>query len=913
MHNISKQLVCQKYIFKIHSSRLRKAKWDLTLPINEARRNDEVISLADSQVLRWIDELNGITDADEQAHAIKNRIKAIRQEKNSPANKKLIKQLYDKLDTLQFKPDYMCLIIDRKKDYYRACNGFKINGILYKRLLGTNGGIKNSTIVFVSDRLVDELRRRIENGRNLNVLQVTAKLEAYKALTCSASNPVSFPNGILVVPDVETTFRNDIIYLSDESDGEPIMEDRKNEEITIDATDGFGLMLPSLAKRWSEELELGYVASAMNTRWCFEKGVVVTFDFLDFADSVANTYIVKDAWGDEVDIRNVEIVLTTSMLKLWDSYDSCEDYIANCNANKYTFGIAKTSPKELENERATNYQFLQGYSLTDEDIDELIAPTMQSFKDVLGGDWRKTILFLKGCGLNDDSVERLSNDFVKAIMINPDILNDPFVQSNVYQIIKNKINEAKVGVLNIHANYSIVCGDPYILCQSIFGLETTGLLKAGEIYNKYWCDVGSDTLACFRAPMSVQNNVRRVHPVCNDEMSHWYQYITTCTIFNAWDTATAALNGCDFDGDIVFLTDNNVLVNKLDTLPALMCAQRKAEKKISTEQDFINSNISSFGNEIGSTTNRITSMYEVRSGYPVSSDEYKVLSYRIKCGQLYQQNSIDKAKGIICKPMPKTWYDWHSVNEIEDKDTRALYRSIIADKKPYFMIYIYPNLRKQYNTYIKDSNVCALMAFRLSIDELSHLPYSELTERQREFLQYYYKKMPVGTNDCVMNIICKKFEEEFDAYISKHKSKYSFDYHILRGEADYTYTQYLEIKRLYEDYNRRLKSYALFAKYERTDDQSVAEAYWLMNSDFQESCSKVCPNAQSLCNIILDLCYQKNSSKRFAWSMCGNEIIHNLLEKSEMEISYPVISEDGDFEYCGEKFEIHTKRVEEDE
>ena len=110
-HNISKQLVCQKYIFKIHSSRLRKAKWDLTLPINEARRNDEVISLADSQVLRWIDELNGITDADEQAHAIKNRIKAIRQEKNSPANKKLIKQLYDKLDTLQFKPDYMCLII----------------------------------------------------------------------------------------------------------------------------------------------------------------------------------------------------------------------------------------------------------------------------------------------------------------------------------------------------------------------------------------------------------------------------------------------------------------------------------------------------------------------------------------------------------------------------------------------------------------------------------------------------------------------------------------------------------------------------------------------------------------------------------------------------------------------------------
>ena len=295
MHNISKQLVCQKYIFKIHSSRLRKAKWDLNLPMSEARRNEEVISLADSQVLRWIDELNGITDADEQARSIKNQIKAIRREKNSPGNKKLIKQLYDELDRLQFKPDYMCLIIDKKKDYYAACKGYKINGITYKRLLGTNGGIKNSTIVFVSERLVDELRRRIDNGRNLEVPQVTAKLEAYKALTCSASNPVSFPKGILVVPDVETTFKDNIIFLSDEDDGEPIMEYREDETITIDATDGFGLILPSLAERWSEELGLDYVASAVNTRWCFEKGIAVTFDFLDFAESVAGTYIVKDA------------------------------------------------------------------------------------------------------------------------------------------------------------------------------------------------------------------------------------------------------------------------------------------------------------------------------------------------------------------------------------------------------------------------------------------------------------------------------------------------------------------------------------------------------------------------------------------------------------------------------------------
>lgn len=237
------------------------------MPLSEARKNDEVISLADSQILSWIAELNGTTDADQRAHEIKSEIKQLRNESNSINNKRRIRELYKELDELQFQPDYMCLIIDRKKDYYRACQGFTINGIEYTRLLGTNGGIKNSTIVFVSKRLWEELNRRINNGRDMNKPLVTAKLEAYKALTCSASIPVSMPKGILVVDDAETQFFDDVLYLTDEGDGEPVMTEKNHELITLDASDGFGLMLPSLAARWSEELELGYLVSGVNTRF----------------------------------------------------------------------------------------------------------------------------------------------------------------------------------------------------------------------------------------------------------------------------------------------------------------------------------------------------------------------------------------------------------------------------------------------------------------------------------------------------------------------------------------------------------------------------------------------------------------------------------------------------------------------
>ena len=909
MDHIGKQLTCQKFIFKIHSSRLRRENWKLSLTVDEARKNDEVISLADSQILRWIDEINGITDADAKAKEIKMSIRAMKRDSSTQQSRRAIRQLYRDLDAIQFKPDYMCLIIDKPKDYYRACKGFTINGIKYHRLLGTNGGIKNSTIVFVSEKLYPELNRRIENGRDAEKPLVTAKLEAYRALTCSASIPVSIPNGILIVNDAETEFDSDILYLTDEGSGEPKMELRTKEHLKVDVSDGFGLMMPSLAEKWSDELGLDYTVSGVNTRFSFEKGMVFTFDFIDFADKVARSYYVTDAWGNTVDIRGVELILTTSMVKLWDSYKSCEDYVNTSISNGYTFGVSKSCPKELENERALNYQFIQSYDLSDDDIDELIAPTMNEILDVLGGDWRKTVLFLKGQSVTQNNIYALDDDYIKAIMIDKRVLDDPFVQKSIYQLIKNRINEAKVGVINVHGNYSIVSGDPYTLCQSIFGLVPTGLLRSGEIYNEYWANTGAESLACFRAPMTCHNNIRLVHPVRSDSARYWYRYMNTATVFNSWDTAAMALNGCDFDGDLVMLTDNRVLVDNLNPLPALMCAQRKAQKVIPCDEDFIKSNIESFGNDIGKTTNWVTSMFEVRSRFPKYSEEYGILTYRIQCGQLYQQNAIDKAKGIVCKPMPRQWHDRRSLSSIEDETGKKLYQRIVADKKPYFMRYIYPALMKQYNTYIKNTNRNALREFDMTVDDLLAINEDDMTERQREFIRYYYLYMPVGISDCVMNKVCRKFETMFDGYVGRYSASASFDYKFMRTDVDYTPRQFKEVKRLFDEYNRRLKSYAVFADYERIDEYDSMAAFSMMNDDFRRQCSIACPNEDALCNIVLDICYSKSSTKRFAWNMCGATIINNLLSANDNTISYMAKCDDGDILYGGNRFKVETMRM----
>ena len=79
------------------------------------------------------------------------------------------------------------------------------------------------------------------------------------------------------------------------------------------------------------------------------------------------------------------------------------------------------------------------------------------------------------------------------------------------------------------------------------------------------------------------------------------------------------------------------------------------------------------------------------------------------------------------------------------------------------------------------------------------------------------------------------------------------------------------------------------------------------------SSAKVCPNRFALCDIVLDICYQRSSTKRFAWEMCGEEIIQNLLNRNNGTISYPTLDQEGDIVYCGNKFSVKQEQIGGDE
>ena len=360
--------VSQYKIFKIGTKKLKYNNWNLNITKKEAFLLDEIIELFEGQEFR------------------------------------LIAQILDKpINEIDFSKYIISIIIDSPGDFSRATSkkGLTVNGITYRRFVGTTGGLKNNTLLFVNVEIIDELNRRCNCKRDTSVKLVPAKFEAYKALSCSASQPIIDPKRILVVRDCVTKFIDTVINIddSDEDFREPVMTILENTELENNVSDGFNLCTIDYMKKVSESLGLDYVTNGVCLRNAWLKGMLYPFPIIEFIEKYNNgNYFIKDIWGNIQDIRECEMIVTESSLKLWSAYHSVDEYMEAYKECGYTFAVTKISPHVLDDTRELNYQYLQSYDLTDEDIKELCAPTVKYLKDSMCGDYESTIRFL---GIND--------------------------------------------------------------------------------------------------------------------------------------------------------------------------------------------------------------------------------------------------------------------------------------------------------------------------------------------------------------------------------------------------------------------------------------------------------------------------------------------------------------------------------
>lgn len=559
---MSKSLLNQRYIYKLSSKYLAKNKYTVELSsVANCIKDRFAVSWGNSQAIRFIEEITNRTDSEYKIVKIKEDIKRLSKEiskveltrEEKKKLKKELNKLIKKKNELMMEDNICVVVFETTKQYKRITEkGFTINGKKFKFILGTAGGIKQNSVVFVSEEVSKELDKRIMNGYNEEVPMVVPKLMSYKALTFSTSTPVRNTKNVLVVKDIETSFQGKAIGLKFGEEGQApvrtILAEKETIEIVNNACDGCGMISPELAELWSMDLQEDYVPSGFCIRNSWTKGMLTKFDYKKYCKEVIGKEEVVDVWGNTHNINNIDIILNQSMLKCWKGYSSIEDYLSNCEKNGYSFAVTKYSPKKLENTRAMNYQYLQCLDLSKEEIEALVEHDIKELEEVLGMDYRKSILFGKGKNLTDTNVwvEGMTEDsHIKALMCNPDCINDEYVRRKIKKAITKRINQLKTGKVEVSANFQIAVGEPVIQLESMFGLEPKGLLQAEEFYIEYWRDKGVDLIGAFRSPMSCKENARK-RTVCNrEEVIKWYGDIKNLIVFNAWDTSMMAMNGED--------------------------------------------------------------------------------------------------------------------------------------------------------------------------------------------------------------------------------------------------------------------------------------------------------------------------------------------------------------------------------
>ena len=213
---------------------------------------------------------------------------------------------------------------------------------------------------------------------------------------------------------------------------------------------------------------------------------------------------------------------------------------------------------------------------------------------------------------------------------------------------------------------------------------------------------------------------------------------------------------------------------------------------------------------------------------------------------------------------------------------------------------------KEYSDFISKSNKNCIMRFGITISELQCK--ENKTEEEINFLKWYDIKMPLSIKPSVMNQICWKIENIFDNY-KVTETLNNFDYKILMTDKKYSKGRYDAIKKLYIVYNNKIKEQSQLYNTNKVNKEEKKIFRQVFIEQFKCRAYELCNDAEELCNIVVELCYKNNNSKQFAWDICGDIIINNLLKNNNYKISYPVLDKNGDIEFGGEKFTMITKEV----
>lgn len=932
----------QYYVFKFDTTKLAKSNYKIDVyTVAQARLNGELISLGFNQVIDMIHKYYGVQDNNDLIKTLYTQRDDIKILPSSPENINKIKELQKQIEGILFMTDIINIKVRDKKIYKVIFkNGFDVNGKHYVRFAMGAGQSRRNTCTFINSELYDFMMEKLMCGLDKKIKKISvSKFNVYFALCMSGIQKVSTPR-VCVVKDYDINLlKEKVDWIEDQFDkddkyiGRKVLE--KTEDLKMCFTDGQGMISPSMAIQWQNDMKIDYSVSQFIFRTAFGKGLLAVFDFQDFARKIAKTDKIKDYQGIEYNLDDIDVLLSLSQWKMYKEYKSWSEYVEYHKQCNLIWGVSRCS-KEIDDEYSlSNYQYSQVLDLNKEKINELIYSTVDWIKQICTGDKLYTLLFLLGVSKEKDNLEEVlnktGNDFVKAIVYNDKLLEDPYIRKKVYESIESKITDAKISRLWVRGNYQFMVSDLYLQAEYIFGIENPkGLLGRNDYYCDFWNRKNvSKVLAC-RSPLVDFSELNVINLINNNNIKYWFKYQKTGLIYNGFNIDTIRHSDSDFDGDIVFNTDNKIMVeNTFKNKKVITYKKETAPLKSLAKGNILKTDIASFDSQVGRITNFSTIMISMLPmfqdfTYKVNEKKYNELIDRIKLLRRFIGDSIDVQKGIRMKPFPKEWKnkDYKKDGDTEEIQIAKSFRnSLVANKKPYFMIYIYDGLYKLFKSYKKNQNLMCKEMFNINFNNLQYK--KDKTDEEKKFIKNYYYHSPVLLTDSLMNKLCKAVETvDFNVKFKDYKNidtKIINDLiPILKDSSiihnEFTFNKVLE---LYKKYIRKNNIKPLNDKITtflsdsddsyniEMKDEDAENFYDALYMEIRNEAYEICSNAKELANYGVDICYTlyQDKSKDFVWNICREGLMDNIYCNKSKKIEVPCYDKEG-VEYLGKKYKL---------
>lgn len=386
--------------------------------------------------------------------------------------------------------------------------------IRYKRLFRSAGKAKRGHCIFINEMLYKRAHRFLYMGIRLpkrNAMIVEA--EAYCSLIASGiCDRIRIrPENILVIPDVDSKYKTDVISIEINDKNECIAVHKNDYTVKNTLFDGQALIDSSIFPKWAN----GYILLRQHF---FKAAAFCTHLQKFFREHYGDGYdsaTVNDYWGKPHRVKDIKLVTTENACK-WMKFDVSFDYWGEkIKQSGCLFGIVKSGHEsKFVDVQRMSYQMVNTLDINTMDS---VVKASSDYLDEMQADNDVFMQYLK---INSN----FSNDYDALVALvdnNPDFIYTDYFRRRKSAIINGFKTLMKSGRVIQNAENLTIIGSPYAMLLAIVGgnPEDDPTFEHEDDAIQCWTERFRDGeyLAAFRSPMNSRNNVDYLH-------NHYHEY-----------------------------------------------------------------------------------------------------------------------------------------------------------------------------------------------------------------------------------------------------------------------------------------------------------------------------------------------------------------------------------------------------